>query len=471
MKSPSGGTLAAQAPPRVLHAPAARANSWEEVSDLSARLGFVLDEWQDVALAAAMGERADGRWASRLVGVCAPRQQGKSQLIVARALAGVLLFGEKTIICSAHETDTARQVFERLLDVIEDNPSVEARVAAVMKAVGREYIRFHGGAAIRIKARSVSGSRGFSSDCLLLDEAQILGRAAWSSILPTMSARPNPQAWLLGTPPTPTDDGEVFGQLRAQGVAGTGSRVAYVEWAAELDDDFDDPATWAKANPAFGTRILHDAVQSERDSMTDQQFALERLGIWSPEIDAARAIDMAQWANLEHKEASPPSPVAFAVATSPDRSWTTIGLAGRRSDGHAFLQVVESGKGTGWVVQRVAELVQRTPAPVAVNPSAPAGALIAELELAGIVVTSVVGRQVGQACGMMRDGIANGTVRHGGQPLLNIAVRAAGMSKRSELPVWQSVEPKTDVTPLDAVTLAMFALAIPGAPKRSGVVW
>ena len=67
-----------------------------------------------------------------------PRQNGKSQLIVARALAGVLLFGEKTIICSAHQTDTAREVFQRLLDVIDDNPSVSKRVESVMKALNPE---------------------------------------------------------------------------------------------------------------------------------------------------------------------------------------------------------------------------------------------------------------------------------------------------------------------------------------------
>jgi phage terminase large subunit-like protein len=144
-----------------------------------------LDEWQEDVLAAAMGERSDGRWASRLVGLSTPRQNGKSQLIVARALAGVLLFEEQTIICSAHQTDTAREVFQRLLDIIDDNPGLAGRVDSVMRALNREYIRFKGGATIRIKARSVSGSRGFSADCLLLDEAQILGTAAWSSILPT----------------------------------------------------------------------------------------------------------------------------------------------------------------------------------------------------------------------------------------------------------------------------------------------
>jgi len=137
--------LGGQAPPRVRSAPRVRANSWEDVADLSASLGVKLDEWQENVLEAAMGERADGRWAARLVGVSTPRQNGKSQLIVARALAGVLLFDEQTIIVSAHQTDTAREVFQRLLDIVEANPSLERRVDSVMKAINREHIRFKPG--------------------------------------------------------------------------------------------------------------------------------------------------------------------------------------------------------------------------------------------------------------------------------------------------------------------------------------
>jgi hypothetical protein len=193
-----------------------------------------LDEWQEYALEAAMGERADGRWVSKFVGISAPRQNGKSQLIVARALAGVLLFGEKTIIISAHETDTAREVWKRLIDVVEANPTLEARVTGRMDAINREFLSFGTGMdkqTIKLKARRTSGARGFSSDCLLLDEAQILGKRAWGSIVPTMSARPNPQLWLFGTPPTPDDDdvrvlagARVGDRRRSRGTAGSSGR-------------------------------------------------------------------------------------------------------------------------------------------------------------------------------------------------------------------------------------------------------
>src|SRR5690606_3878966 len=111
--------------------------------------------------------------------------------------------------------------FGKFLELIESSPALESRIArnGIMNAINREQIKFTNGAIIKFKARSGSGGRGFSSDCLFLDEAQILTPRAWASINSTMSAMPNPQVWLLGTPPTPEDEGEVFGRVRDSALA------------------------------------------------------------------------------------------------------------------------------------------------------------------------------------------------------------------------------------------------------------
>lgn len=76
-------------------------------------------------------------------------------------------------------------------------------------------------------ARTGAGGRGFSSDCLMLDEAQRLKRSSWVSINSTMSAMPNPQVWLLGTPPTPEDDGDVFESIRSAAMQGGSGATAW----------------------------------------------------------------------------------------------------------------------------------------------------------------------------------------------------------------------------------------------------
>lgn len=480
-RSPSVALLDGQAPPRVRHAPSVRANSWEDVADLSASLGVELDEWQEAVLEASMGERSDGRWASRLVGVSAPRQQGKSQLIVARALAGVLLFDEQTIICSAHQTDTAREVFQRLLDIIDANPTLEDRVDSVMKAINREHIRFKSGQVIRIKARSLSGGRGFSSDCLLLDEAQILGAPAWSAILPTMSARDNPQAWLLGTPPTQSDDGEVFGRLRQSGLDGKDSRSTWIEWSADEDDDFDDPATWAKANPALGTRISVEAIESERAAMTDEQFGMERLGMWR--VDTTKGVIPAQsWADREDVDSVPVDAFTLGLEVGPDLAWASVALAGRRADEawHIALEADQHtvGKGAAWLAPHVEALVEANPQirGVVVDVGGPIKALLTERNgrwlLGKVEVTPLKVAELGAGCSTLLAGVVAGEVFHLGQPQLTSAALAAAKRALGDtgMWVWHRKAATSDITPIQASTYALIGAQMtkPKRPSRSG---
>jgi phage terminase large subunit-like protein len=420
-----------------------------------------LDDWQEDVFESAMGERSDGKWAARLVGVSTPRQNGKSQLIVARALAGVLLFGEKTIICSAHQTDTAREVFQRLLDIIDDNPSLSKRVDSVMKALNREYIRFKGGQTIRIKARSVSGSRGFSADCLLLDEAQILGRPAWSSILPTMSARENPQAWLLGTPPTPQDDGEVFAQLREQALEKTGRRLAYLEWSADVGDNFDDVATWRKANPAYGTRISRDAVEAERSAMSDEQFAMERLGMWAAD-SVARVIDEKTWGDAADPASMPVERLTLAIDVPPDRSVASVALSGRRHDGKWHVELDETRRGVDWVIPWVKQRSEknRLHAVVVDEMSGLVENRRGRNFLAGtdveVTLAGAEGRDMAIACAKFFDAVHDGTVLHTDQPQVNVALSLARKRPLGSGWAWNRKDAASDITPIVAETLALW---------------
>lgn len=426
------------------------------MADLSARFGIILDEWQEVVLQAAMGERADGRWATSQVAVSAPRQQGKSQLIVARALAGVLLFGEKTIIISAHQQDTAREVFSRLVDILEEHPELDSRVDSYGKALNREYIRFKSGQVIRFKARSAGGGRGFSCDCLLLDEAQILTPAAWSAILPTMSARPNPQVWLLGTPPTPQDDGEVFGRFRDAGLQGKETRLAYLEWSADPTDDLDDPATWAKANPAFGSRISHDAIADERATMSDEQFGLERLGMWAGAATQA-VIPADTWKTCADVESRPTARFALAVDVSPDRSVASVGFAGQRADGLWHMELDEQRHGVGWIAAYVAERWERNEIrAVVIDGASPAASVVDDLKSRGVHVVTTSARDMAAACGTFYDGAVEGWLRHIDQPQVNVALSVARKRSLGDAWAWNRKNAASDITPIVACTLALF---------------
>lgn len=449
--------LGAQAQPRVRHAPSVRANSWEDVADLSASFGVILDPWQENVLQAAMGERADGTWAARQVAVSTPRQNGKSQIIVARALAGILLFNEQTIIVSAHQQDTAREVFSRILDLIESHPTLEKRVDSVMRAVNREYVKFKSGQTIRFKARSAGGGRGFSCDCLLLDESQILGAAAWSAILPTMSARPNPQAWLLGTPPTEHDDGEVFERLRSLGLEGKEQRIAYLEWSANPDDPIDDPATWASANPSYGTRIDHEAIATELASMSPEQFKLERLGIWPADAKHVPVVKPDRWLELIGLgPGSSAKPNALAVDMSHTRD-ISIGAAWICDTDVTHVEQVWAGTddhlALTWLVERAGRRI-----PIVVDSIGPAASLIPDLKARKCKVRVSTAGDMARACGLFESAVNSGLLSHSGQGNLIDAV--ANAKKRPIRDAggwgWDRRDPSMPIHPLVAATLALL---------------
>jgi hypothetical protein len=174
---------------------------------------------------------------------------------------------------------------------------------------------------------------------------------------------------------------------------------------------------------------------------------------------------------LEHREDARPKPVAFAVAVSEDRAWATIGLAGVREDGNRHVQIVRSGRGTGWLPDALTELIAKwKPSGVAIDPGSPAGSLLPVLEQSGIEVTTVAGRQVAAADGGFFDAVAEKTIRHASDAALNISVRAARKQPRGDAWVFRTNEPDTDIGPLNAVSLALYVLSKGGRPRTGQVI-
>lgn len=459
----------------------ARANSWEDVADLSASFGLVLDPWQELVLQSAMGERTDGRWASPQVALSAPRQNGKSQLIVARALAGALLFGEQLIVISAHQADTARETFQKFLEQIDSSTALASRIRpnGIMNAINREAIRFNNGATIKFKARTGAGGRGFSSDCLFLDEAQILGGRAWASINSTMSARSNPQAWLMGTPPTPEDDGEVFSLIRSKALGGKSTTLAYLEWSAEATDDPALDETRAKANPAWHTRINHEVVNGEYDTYTPERFALERLGIWSSE-NIARVVEADVWNALKTKTPPTEGRVTYGVKFSPDGTTMALAACRRPDTGPLHVELIEhrsmsAGLGwlVAWLVERQGKAVQ-----IVIDGKSHAGELHEALRAEKVperIIWMPTTDQVITAHSMILGAIQSKGITHFGQGGLDGSVALAGKRPIGTNGGW-GWKPLADgdVAPIEAVTFAhwgaMTSKRRPGRKTRGAVL-
>lgn len=443
-----------------------------EAVDLARMAGLELDGWQQLILRAALQERADGKWQHFEVGACVPRQNGKGGLIEARQLAGLFLLGERLIIHSAHQFDTSLEAFRRLLMLIEDTPELDGRVKRVSRAHGDEGIELSSGQRIRFRTRTKGGGRGFTGDCLLLDEAMILQEAAHGALLPTLSARPNPQVWYLGSAVDQAvhDHGVVFARVRERGHAGEDGALAWFEYSTGHDhpDDvpdgvLDDVEWWRRANPAAGIRITDEHIALERQSLATRTFCVERLGVgdWPATAAGGQSVfSIDVWRSLEDRDSVPQDPVWLAFDVSPDRSWGSIGVAGIRDDGLVHIEVVDRQPGVGWMAARIQELVARhNPSGVVCDARGPAAAIIAKLEAAGVDVDVTDAQEMTRACGVLFDLVQERDVRHLGSGDLESAVKGAGQRTVGDAWAWSRRSSSVDITPLVAVTLAVGRVA------------
>lgn len=450
--------------------------------------GVNLDDWQQFVLVNALGERIDGRWSAFEVGVAVSRQNGKGEILLARQLSGLYLFDERLIVHSAHQFDTSLEAFRRLEAVIESRDEFSKRVKRISRSHGEEGIELYGpkgrrttgGQRIRFRTRTKGGGRGFTGDCVLLDEAMILPESARSAILPIVSARPNPQVWYTGSAVDRLihEDGIVFAQVRERGISGDDPALAYFEWSIEapLDemgkpfspDDLPaaftaDPKNWAQANPALGIRISEEHVANEWRSMGGggRSFAVERLGHgdWPRSDGEVYVIDPETWSGLVDRASKPTDPVAFAFDVTPDRARGAIGVAGRRADALPHLEIVDHRAGTAWMVERIAELVVRhRPSAVICDGRSPGASLVPELAALGVEVTVTAAGEHAQACGMFYDAVENAGLRHLGTPELIAAIRGAAKRPLGDAWAWDRKHSDSDIAPLVAVTLALWGL-------------
>jgi len=316
-----------------------------------------LDPWQKEILCES-ARTTGNRWSAFEVAALVPRQNGKSYLVAMRALAGALIYGEKLIIYSAHEYRTAQETWRLVRDIC-DSDVMRPYIKRIRLMAGGELIEFNNGARFKMIARTRTSGRGFSPDCLLLDESFALSADVMAALVPSVAARPNPQIWYLSS--AGTWESQVLLELRRRGHSKSTNSFAYWEWHADPTSDYRDPRVWAGTNPAYGRRLTHHSISRELESMSKRAFCRERLGIWSEStVETVLAEDAINALTIE----SPPPPtdgrhMGWGVDAAWDRTGGAICVAFHADDGQPLVALVDARPGAGWIPERLAELSER----------------------------------------------------------------------------------------------------------------
>jgi phage terminase large subunit-like protein len=449
------------------------------------------DVWQADAADVMLSVRDDGKWACFEYAELVSRQNGKGGIGEIRVLAGLFLLGERLIMWSAHEYKTAMEAFRRILwllkqlgeQVSQNIIEVDGIPIKVNNTNGEEsFERLDTGQRVKFIARSKGSGRGFSGDVNIIDEAFAYTPVQHAALLPTVSARPNPQFVYLSSPPLDGDSGEVLFDLRDRGERGDDPGLGWRDWgvAGELETlvavDLDDRELWAAANPALGIRITEETIARERRSMGAVEFARERLGIWPRRAsDGGGVLDPQVWADMADPTSRRDGDVALMLDLTPMRDHGSIGLAGVRTDGLEHLQLVDYRPGVDWMVARAVELRDALePICFVIDAKNGAAALLDALAEQGITVPEDpeqprrgdvlvldahdMSDAVGQFIDVFR--LTPTVLRHTGQEPLDTAVRNAKVRQIGDAGqiAWGRKLSEVDIGPLVTVTGARYGL-------------
>ena len=455
---------------------------WPQVVAKGLELGLTFDWWQDSLGKVVLGKRADGKYAATVGGVVLsiPRQVGKTYFVGSLLVVMCILFPGLKVVWTAHRTRTATNTF-RALQGICRRKRVAPHIAmnergklAIRTSNGEQEIAFRNGSVIMFGAREQGFGRGFDVvDIEVFDEAQILTEKALEDMVAATNQAQHPHGALLfymGTPPRSVDPSEAFTLKREKALSGKSEDLLYLECAADPDAELDDRKQWAKANFSYPQRTPEESMLRLRENLpSDDAWRREALGIWD-QLTKNYAFGAGKW-ELCSVEDPGPAVDAIALSVSMDRLSASIGAGGMvQIDETERLMVaaVDRREGTGWLVPEAWRIHSERQCPVVVARSA--SDLIPALEAVGFVAgESLIIARTGDAqdaCAQIFDRVQQGTLAHAHHDELDTSVYGAHRRDINGRWVWDRKNSATDVSMLEAVTLAAWQAAQGSKPTR-----
>lgn len=438
---------------------------WPSVRDRLAQFGIPFDVWQQGAGRLILAKREDGLYAAGIGGVVIsiPRQVGKTYTIGWIVFALCTLLPGMTVIWTAHHTRTSNETFGKMRAMARKS-KVAPYIESVRAANGEQSIVFKNGSRILFGARDQGFGLGFDMvDILVLDEAQRVKEVAMADMVPATNAAPNGLVIMMGTPPRPTDKGDVFAARRKDALDGDEDTL-YIELSADAGAKIIDWDQVAKANPSFPHRTSKAAVLRMQKLLgSDEAFYREGYGIWDEDSDGTGAIDLTLWKGHRGKLVETTGPVVLVADTSVDRKQTAVVAVGAGADGVPQVRVVKAAAASMWAPDLIVRVCREHPEVVAVviddkkstEPiaEATADALTEAGSSVELVRTSYP--DMAEACSLTFDLIHEGTLRHAGDAELDAAVRAAVKDEREGAFTWSRKKAGAVVVPLVAASLGL----------------
>lgn len=279
---------------------------------------FVLEPWQadDIVRPFFGWKRADGTRRYRRCYVWVPRKNGKTELAAGVSLLALLGDGEVggQVFSIAKDHDQAKLVFDKAVAMINWSPDLSSCLEAFKTSIWCPELQ----AAFKPLTGNAGGKHGLNMSGLVGDELhEWIDDRLYTFVHQSAASRRQPIEFLISTAGDRSGYGwEVWNYcLKVASGEIDDPETLVVIYAADPEDDWQDPATWAKANPNIGVSVKRDYLEAEAREARElprreNDFKRYHLNLWTEQ--AVRWLPLEAWDGCGH-----PLPAAIEAQPAP----------------------------------------------------------------------------------------------------------------------------------------------------------
>lgn len=435
-----------------------------EAVDLYNKSDRTAQDWQALMLEDIMAVNDSGLWIHMKYGWSIPRRNGKSEILIMRAIWDLL--HERRCLYTAHRESTAASAWEKVLRLLAKMGYKEDEDFKAYKSAGRrsiEWLKDGSEAVINFRTRSSTGGLGEGYDTLIIDEAQEYTADQESALKYVVTDSKNPQTLMCGTPPTAVSSGDVFLKYRRRCLTGKEEDAGWAEWSVPNLTDAHDPELWYLTNPSLGTILTERTIRSELgDDQVDDN--IQRLGLWL-RYSQKSAISKQEWSEyaLKEKPMLPKKPRIFFAVKYGSSGNVSLAAAFKLDDGRIFIEAIDCRPvrdGNAWLMPFLRNPHAES---VVIDGAGNQTVLASEMKDAGVKCKAVLPKvaDVVAAHALFEQQLFGGQIRHMDQPALaqaatNCEHRAIGSGGGFG---YTSVLEGADISLLEAVSLVHWLCA------------